>query len=164
MVIEEWLSLFSLSRAHFLPRGLSDHCPAVLHLGTPIKRVFKPFQVFHHIIKSPEFITTVRNAWNVNIEGDPWYILNSKLHRVKRALKTLNASTDNLHNLVVEARNNLAAYQDSLPTSPSSDQLIEEERLSSALSTTLCNEELITTIGSSLILVKVVGTIISCLL
>lgn len=67
MVNEEWLALFSLSRAHFMPRGLSCHCPAVLYLGTSFDKVFKPFQIFHHIINSPDFHDTVREAWNVVI-------------------------------------------------------------------------------------------------
>ncbi|XP_074364627.1 uncharacterized protein LOC141705634 [Apium graveolens] len=106
-----------------------------------LERIHKPFQVFQHVINSPDFSAIVSDAWNFAVEGDPWYVVSTKLKRVKIALKGLNREKGNLHTLVDEARTNLKNFQNALPDCPSSDQLLEEAGYCAALSLALHNEE-----------------------
>lgn len=141
LVNESWLSEFRLSRAHFPARGLSDHSPAFVFLGINGERIMKPFQVFQHLIEHPKFKDTVEAAWNIDISGDPWFVLTSKLKNVKLALKTLNREHGNLHDQMIIARNAFLDFQESLPQVPSAAQRLEEERLCNIFTTALHSEE-----------------------
>lgn len=103
----DWMNKFSVSKALFLPRGLSDHSPILVSLGIEHKRVSKPIQFFVHLIHAPGFLEAVADAWNVDVAGDPWYILTSKLKIVKDVLRNLNNSVGNLHSKVEAARTSL---------------------------------------------------------
>ncbi|KAL8156216.1 hypothetical protein AgCh_001345 [Apium graveolens] len=70
LVNEKWLEVYDLSTAHFLNRGLSDDCPAVVNLGIIRERIFKPFQLFHLILEDENFLPTIETAWRVHIFGD----------------------------------------------------------------------------------------------
>ena len=83
LVNANWPDVFPLSRAQFFSRGLSDHSPTMTYLGVEAPKLFKPFQVFQHIIENPSFLHTVDSAWCEPIHGDPWFILSMKLKRVK---------------------------------------------------------------------------------
>lgn len=141
MVNDAWLTVFPLSRAQFLSRGLSDHSPGLIFLGHCFGRLRKPFQVFNFIIDHPEFLSKVADAWNENIRGDPWFVLSMKLKRAKAALKLLNSASGNLHDAVISARNALLAFQDTLPNTPSASLLLQESLLCSSLQKAINLEE-----------------------
>ena len=143
MVNEYWLVRFPLSHARFLPRGLSDHSPICITSGTVSERLKKPFQVFSHIIEHPQFLTTVGSAWECSIRGDPWFVLTSKLKRVKDKLKLLNQNFGNLHLKVAAARSSLNLFQSQMPFVPSEAMQLEEASLCSSLSNALKDEELL---------------------
>lgn len=68
-------------------------------------------------------------AWDVEVSGNPWYVVTTKLKKVKVAMRNLNRVSGNLTVQVNEARNALNNYQGSMPLALSRDQLLEEERL-----------------------------------
>ena len=141
LVNTDWVTVFPFSGAHFLPRGLSDHSPAMITLGVQTDKLHKPFQIFQHMIDHKDFLCTVNEAWNVTIRGDPWYILSSKIKRVKAALKRLNKFVGNVHEDVITARTTLLNFQTNLPPAPSFDDFHTEEQLCSALHKALSVEE-----------------------
>lgn len=52
-----------MSHAAFLPRGISDHSPGfVTIVGIERERVFKPFQLFSHMLLEPNFIDEVKKC------------------------------------------------------------------------------------------------------
>lgn len=75
------------------------------------------------------------------VTGNPWFVLTSKLKRVKLGLKNLNRSRGNLCDVVNTARNVLTTFQECLPVVPSTEQLIEESRLKTSLFQALDKEE-----------------------
>lgn len=141
LVNAAWQDLFSMSCAKFLPRGLSDHCPAMVFLNLQTERIFKPFQIFQHIINHPDFLECVRNSWNTHVAGDPWYILTSKLKRVKTALRHLNTAAGNHHDNVIQARNALLLFQEAMPLHASTALFEAESDLCSKLQEALSVEE-----------------------
>lgn len=124
-----WHNSFPLSLPNFLPRGVSDYNPAAVSLGCPDHFRPKQFQFFHFMLDHPDFITTVQKAWEEHISGDPWYVVTSKLKKVKAALKLLNSRFGNIHATVDKSRAALYNFQSSLPTCPSPDQLLQEKTL-----------------------------------
>lgn len=141
LVNNSWLSSFPLSFANFLPRGLSDHSPAVVLLGRTWDRVRKPFQFFNHLIEHPSFLDEVRKAWDFPISGSAWFILTTKLKRVKSCMSQLNSATGNVHIAVLESRNNLLSFQNGMSVPPTSAEILEEARLSLLYSLALNKEE-----------------------
>lgn len=142
LVNDSWLSRYPLSLAHFRPRGLSDHNPALVDMGMNYAKIKKPFQFFLHFLEHPRFSLIVEEAWNAVIEGNPWFILTSKLKLIKDAFKNLNQDVGNLHEKVNEARESLLRYQNSLPNCPTPDQFFEEEHLVNSFSEALQQEEI----------------------
>lgn len=137
-----WLNKYHMSLASILPRGLSDHCPIAVNMGMEQERIRKPFQFFNHLINLPNFLDEVRAAWRDDVIGNPWFILTTKLRRVKDAMRKLNAEKGNLHNGVLHARVSLLDFQRSLPALPSQAQLEEENTLIQALQNALLTEEI----------------------
>lgn len=115
VVNDEWLNSYSMSMANFMARGLSDHNPSAVNMGIVQEKIRKPFQFFHYMLSDPRFNDIVKEAWSSQVSGNPWYILTSKLKIVKARLRRLNANNGNLHAAVVEARNKLINFQNSLP-------------------------------------------------
>lgn len=143
LVNEYWLENFDMSRAVFLPRGLSDHNPAAVTLGLHSDKIPKPFQVFNHLLELPDFIGVVKHAWEDNIEGDAWMVLTSKLKRVKMGLKELNTRNGNLNLKVEMARQNLLCFQSSMSPQSSQDVLAEEIKLMRTLQSELDSQEVL---------------------
>lgn len=136
-----WLANFSMSKAVVLPRGLSDHCPISVSISQEYTRLRKPFQFFLHLLKSPEFLVVVKEAWREEIVGDPWYSLTMKLKKTKIGLRRLNSASGNLHSAVVNARNSLLEFQEGMPAFPTEQQFLEEANLSTHLQNSLKQEE-----------------------
>lgn len=129
MVNVSWLSKFALSQAKILTRGISDHCPVAVSLGRDTERTRKPFHFFNHLISVPGFLEEVKKAWQVDIVGNPWFVLTSKLKHVKVAMRQLNRTTGHLSSCVIDARHTLDTFQAALPSVPSREQLLEESNL-----------------------------------
>ncbi|XP_017228656.1 uncharacterized protein LOC108203954 [Daucus carota subsp. sativus] len=141
LVNVDWTNIVPMSTTIFSPRGLSDHSPALTSLGIATKKLIKPFQVFQHVLEHKDFLSTVQNAWNVDVHGDPWFVLTSKIRRVKLALKNLNSSCGDLHAAVIQARASLSHFQENLPERPAFDLFAAEGVLCSNLHNALAVEE-----------------------
>ncbi|XP_074374809.1 uncharacterized protein LOC141715233 [Apium graveolens] len=98
----------------FMARGVSNHCPEVIKLNIPAEHRPTPFQFLSHLMEDPDYLTVVKEAWSVNIEGDLWFILTYKLRRVKFALKTLNEKVGHLSSLVNNAREAICFFQNQM--------------------------------------------------
>lgn len=143
LVNDSWLQTFTLSTVHFMSKGLSDHCPAGVSLGLSREKIFKPFQVFQHLIDNENFLPTVAAVWEAQVLGDPWFVLTMKLRAVKQGLKTMNLTYGNLHDSVRLATQQLKNLQDNMSSNPTSGDLIEEKRLCDILAEVLRNEEIL---------------------
>ena len=102
-----WLTSLSSSFGITLPCGLSDHSPIGINLGLRTEKIYKPFQFFNHLIQHKEFLTEVYSAGNFNVIGNPWFVLTTKIKRVKEAMRKLNSRSGNVHSNVFNARNAL---------------------------------------------------------
>lgn len=141
LVNVNWLGVFDLSQAQVLMRGLSDHCPMAVSLGKFSEKIYKPFHFFNHLIEVPGFLDVVRKAWQLEDRGNPWFVLTSKLKRVKVAMRNLNRKTGHLSARVEEERNALYSYQSALPMVPSRAELSIEGDLIKNLQKSLELEE-----------------------
>ncbi|KAK4428296.1 hypothetical protein Salat_1129200 [Sesamum alatum] len=88
----EWLETELNYGAHFNPQGcLSDHSPGIVSiLDLPVPKP-KPFWFFNIWVDHPDFLETVEDGCNVNVDGTPQFSLCRKLKALKRALKSFNS-------------------------------------------------------------------------
>lgn len=142
LVNDIWLQNLNYSHAQFGEKGLSDHCPVFVSLGISRIKIQKPFQLFQHLIQAPNFLEVVSSAWNDDIHGDPWFVLTSKLKKVKLAMKMLNVNSGNLQNLVETTRSVLLSFQAAMPDVPSASQFEAEKILIANLQKALSEEEI----------------------
>ncbi|KAL0421047.1 UNVERIFIED_CONTAM: hypothetical protein Slati_3127600 [Sesamum latifolium] len=90
----EWLEAGLHCGAHFSPPGcLSDHSPGIISLFDPLAPKPKLFHFFNMWADHSDFLATVENGWNMNVEGTPQLSLCRKLKALKGPLKAFN----NLH-------------------------------------------------------------------
>ncbi|KAK9667989.1 hypothetical protein RND81_13G026700 [Saponaria officinalis] len=93
LVNPRWLSLFPDAYVEFLPEGLYDHSPGLVHLMTS-RRVGKAsFMFFNMWTLVPEFLEIVQASWLVNVNGVPMFSVIEKLRRLKQPLKKLNGQS-----------------------------------------------------------------------
>lgn len=89
LVNSEWLQTFPHAFAEFLPFGVSDHSPAVVHVGVQSPGVRSPFKFFNHWASFDDFLPTVEAVWQTPVAGYAMFRLYARLKLLKRALKEL---------------------------------------------------------------------------
>ena len=70
-----------------LARIASDHSPLLVSHKTCSDSAKKSFRFLHFWTKQPDFLETVREAWDLDFQCSPLYALTNKLKKVKSALK-----------------------------------------------------------------------------
>jgi len=109
--------------------GILDHCPMVMKIMSP-PRTSKPFKFFNYWTTHPDFSNLVAQVWDSPLNGNPMFILCSKLRLLKCRLKQLNKeSFSDISSRTVEARIDLRNIQDALHNDPLNLQLAEAEKL-----------------------------------
>lgn len=74
--------------------------------------------------------------------GDAWFVLTSKLKKVKVVLRRLSSSAGNIHSDVADARNALLDFQLALTGIPTTQQFEEKAKLEKILQDSLKAEEI----------------------
>ncbi|KAL0342700.1 UNVERIFIED_CONTAM: hypothetical protein Scaly_1932600 [Sesamum calycinum] len=107
----EWLEAGLQCNAHFSPSGcLFDHSSGIVSiLDLPASQP-KPFRFFIMWANHQDFIATVENDWNLNVDGTAQFSLCRKLKALKGHLKAFN----NLHfsHISIRAKDAGLALQD----------------------------------------------------
>ncbi|KAL0294494.1 UNVERIFIED_CONTAM: hypothetical protein Scaly_3120700 [Sesamum calycinum] len=90
----EWFEAGLLCNAHFSLLGcLSDHSPGIVSILDLLASQPKPFQFFNMWADHQDFMPTVENGWNLNVDDTAQFCLCRKLKALKGHLKAFN----NLH-------------------------------------------------------------------
>ncbi|GKF56129.1 RNA-directed DNA polymerase, eukaryota, reverse transcriptase zinc-binding domain protein, partial [Tanacetum coccineum] len=76
--------------ANFLPFGVSGHSPTVLVFPEVKSRKNRAFKFLNYLTEKNEFITTVRDNWNVDIKGYAMFILAKGLKLLKKHMRDHN--------------------------------------------------------------------------
>jgi hypothetical protein len=84
---EYWMSLFGRTIVEFLPKGISNHSPALIFVGIMQSFGPKPFKFLNYWLDHEGFLNWVDNGWSIQVEGYPMYRLYVKLKAVKSCAK-----------------------------------------------------------------------------
>ncbi|XP_074277989.1 uncharacterized protein LOC141601593 [Silene latifolia] len=80
-----FISSFPNAFGHFQEPGISDHSPVLVHLSSD-KKVAKRFSFLNSWAGHPDYLQTVKAAWETPLQGSPMYCFFQKLKSVKHAL------------------------------------------------------------------------------
>ncbi|XP_074305751.1 uncharacterized protein LOC141640973 [Silene latifolia] len=136
-----FISSFPNAFGHFQEPGISDHSPVLVHVSHD-KKVAKRFSFLNSWAGHPDYLQTVKAAWDTPLEGSPMYCFFQKLKSVKHALTHFHKQHfSNISQRVESAKDALVECQHNLVSNPFSDSLIQEERLLIAEYTKLKDHE-----------------------
>jgi exonuclease III len=90
LVNEEWLCQFGRTCVDFPTRGISDHSPAVITVGTLPSFGPKPFKFYNYWLENKDYMEWLSNCWNQEVRGVPMYRLSRKMKAFKAVLKGKN--------------------------------------------------------------------------
>ncbi|GJW99057.1 RNA-directed DNA polymerase, eukaryota, reverse transcriptase zinc-binding domain protein [Tanacetum coccineum] len=96
MVNEPFMELFKDAYACFFPYLISDHSPVILSFPTTLYKKNKAFKFENYVANKDEFITVVKNGWELQTQGFELYKLVTKLKNLKKPLNHLNWKNGNL--------------------------------------------------------------------
>ncbi|KAJ9536435.1 hypothetical protein OSB04_un000393 [Centaurea solstitialis] len=107
----EFTSLFEDATVRFLPRGLSDHSPGIITFSGGNRFRKFGFKFDNFLISDPLFLPTVRQCWNVEVEGTFMFRVTSKLKALKKPLRKLRANYGSLSTRTAELKEELDVVQ-----------------------------------------------------
>ncbi|XP_074290961.1 uncharacterized protein LOC141617692 [Silene latifolia] len=121
--------------------GISDHSPILVQVSHD-QKVAKRFSFLTSWAGHPDYLHTVKTAWETLLQGSPMYCFFQKLKSVKHALTHFHKQHfSNISQRVQTAKDALVECQHNLASNPFSDSLIQEERLLIAEYTKLKDHE-----------------------
>ncbi|KAB5516246.1 hypothetical protein DKX38_026894 [Salix brachista] len=131
------------SSTKFLPRSVSDHIAAVLHLGDANHSRHHHFRFLSIWTAREDFLSTINEVWQQHIQGSPMHrLLLRKLKSVKELLKNYHKhNTSHISTRVCDAKKAWDIAQNSLDSNPTNAGLKEEERRTTITFARLSHEE-----------------------
>ncbi|GJV98361.1 RNA-directed DNA polymerase, eukaryota, reverse transcriptase zinc-binding domain protein [Tanacetum coccineum] len=137
-----FLTSYDSCFAKFLPYMTSDHCPALIVYPDIKSTKPKSFRFMNFLADKPEFLTTVKNNWGIEVNGFRMFVLTKRLKNMKRYMRNLNRVNGNVFDKVKVLRVELKRVQTSLDKEPDNIHLREEEYVyCKAYKEAMCDEE-----------------------
>ncbi|XP_062110994.1 uncharacterized protein LOC133822613 [Humulus lupulus] len=90
LVNSQWTDYFPNSEAVFLPEGIFDHSPILVHFALELKMEKKPFRYFRMWKEATCYEDKVQTSWNIPVAGTAMFQVMSKLKRLKQVLVSIN--------------------------------------------------------------------------
>ncbi|KAL2923715.1 hypothetical protein RDABS01_015206 [Bienertia sinuspersici] len=129
MANHAWTDCFPAGKAHFLPEGISDHCPMVITADDKDDQGKKPFKYFSMWANAPDYKERIKRAWSKEVTGNSMFQVVQKLREVKKELKDLNNNSFNgIQAKTEEAYSALVNAQTALHQDPGNAELARIEK------------------------------------
>ncbi|KAJ9536437.1 hypothetical protein OSB04_un000395 [Centaurea solstitialis] len=122
----EFTTGFHDATATFLPRGLSDHSPALLSFKGDLRKRCFGFKFDNFLVQDARFLQIVKEGWKVHVEGTFMFRLTSKLKNLKKPLRRLRSSYGNLTERTIRLKHELDVVQLAIDFDPSNGVLRED--------------------------------------
>ncbi|GAA0170746.1 hypothetical protein LIER_41014 [Lithospermum erythrorhizon] len=102
----EWMHSMPGCNVSFKSFVESDHCAMDVSLYSNVHKKPRPFKYHNFWSTHESFMDLVRSAWDVSVEGNNMWILQTKLKSIKNKLKKLNREAfSNISSRVIEMKN-----------------------------------------------------------
>lgn len=114
----------------------------VVHFPDNRKKKPSPSKFNNHLASKDDFIPIVQKVWNQNIMGCTMYSVVSKMKRLKKEFRNLNAKCGNVHDKVKKLREGVAQVQKDMVGDPENGDVREDHaHLLKAFKEALLDEE-----------------------
>ncbi|KAL0287183.1 UNVERIFIED_CONTAM: hypothetical protein Scaly_2773000 [Sesamum calycinum] len=131
---KEWTDTYNSTRVQHLPRRLSDHHPLFITAAKTENRKPSSFRFQNMWLNHHSFFDTVRQEWNLPIEGYGMYKLQQKIYRTKELLKRWNREVfGNVFTTVEHAKQEAEEAEKNFDRDPSEANLIALNKCNAAL-------------------------------
>ncbi|XP_020243214.1 uncharacterized protein LOC109821441 [Asparagus officinalis] len=90
LVNDQWITAYNSSYAEYLLPHFSDHSPGLISIYEDCLQGKKSFKFFKMWTKHADYLPTISNIWESDIQGCTMYSVCTKLKMLKEALKVLN--------------------------------------------------------------------------
>ncbi|XP_074277873.1 uncharacterized protein LOC141601483 [Silene latifolia] len=128
LVNSEWMDLYPLAYAHFLPEGLFDHNPVVCYRRQDRVCRRPAFRYYNMWSLDIGFKEIVQQNWLPAVKGSLMYQIVTKLKKLKKPLKELNRNNfSDVDKAVGVAKALLEDIQHQIHNTPTDHSLIEAE-------------------------------------
>ncbi|TMW81069.1 hypothetical protein EJD97_012226, partial [Solanum chilense] len=87
MVNDNWLDMMPQSSITHLPSVGSDHSPLLMEMNNNQSTVIKYFKFLNYWTENDNFLSTVEKCWKRHVNGEPMWILHTKLRRLTKTLR-----------------------------------------------------------------------------
>ena len=122
-----WLNRYPTAYADFLPSGISDHSPIIIHVVNPVRKKGVPFKFFNYWTSLDQFHTLVHDSWSRPVEGNFQFQLCHKLRSLKVGLKSFSFNLKGKERLITDkAREDLLHCQSAIDAHPSSNSSLRD--------------------------------------
>ncbi|XP_062112055.1 uncharacterized protein LOC133823373 [Humulus lupulus] len=130
LVNPQWIDHFPNSEVVFLPEGIFDHSPILVHVTLEMQLEKKPFRYFRMWKEAPGYEGKIQTSWNLPVAGTPMFQVVSKLKRLKQVLVSINREGfSDIHQTEFKAGLLLKELQEKLQKDPLNDRLITQDQL-----------------------------------
>ncbi|XP_031127522.1 uncharacterized protein LOC116029613 [Ipomoea triloba] len=129
-----WESLFRTS-VHHLSQATYDHCPLLVTSEViSAQPVLKHFIFLNVWTKHEDFLRVVKEIWEVPVEGDPMYVLATKLCRLKKVLAPWSKETfGDIFSKLQELEDKVQVLEEVVQQNPDDDRAFIDYKESVAL-------------------------------
>ncbi|XP_026459010.1 uncharacterized protein LOC113359627 [Papaver somniferum] len=125
----EWVTCFTKSKAEFQNPGIYDHSPMVVYIFERREHGPPPFRFFYYLSEEQEFFDIVRTAWSEKVQGNPMFVLVSKMKRVKTLITDWRkVRFNNLSESVVTAKADMVQAQAAVQLRPLDTEVASREK------------------------------------
>ncbi|GJZ41493.1 RNA-directed DNA polymerase, eukaryota, reverse transcriptase zinc-binding domain protein [Tanacetum coccineum] len=106
---------------------VSDHSPMMINFPKSFDKKKKPFRFANYIVDKEDFLTTVQNGWNNEVQGSKMFRLVKKMKGLKRDLNALSWKNGNMYDFVDKCRKSLKEGQGDLDKRPHNHEAKKRE-------------------------------------
>ncbi|GLU13077.1 hypothetical protein SLE2022_297240 [Rubroshorea leprosula] len=119
MANSSWVSAFPNTSVVFLNPQSSDHSPSLVTVDVLMNEKPMPFRFCNAWSKDENFLDLVREAWSVDVQGCPMFVVVQKLKLVKQKMKQLHKNRygnleGRIKDMAAELQNVQASMQNAL--------------------------------------------------
>ncbi|GKV39884.1 hypothetical protein SLEP1_g47585 [Rubroshorea leprosula] len=129
MANSTWVSAFPNTSVVFLNPQSPDHSPSLVTVDVLMNEKPRPFRFCNALSKDENFLDLVREAWRVDIQGCPMFVVVQKLKLVKQKMKQLHKNRyGNLEGRIKDMAAELQNVQASMQNALFDETLVANEK------------------------------------
>ncbi|GJY32854.1 RNA-directed DNA polymerase, eukaryota, reverse transcriptase zinc-binding domain protein [Tanacetum coccineum] len=105
------------------------HCPSMIVISNGMKKNVRAFRFANHIVDKPDFISTIKEEWKLNMMGFQMYKVVKTMKKLKNPIHMLNWKNGNLFTKVLLLKDKLKEWKSKIDDDPFNTIIREKEAI-----------------------------------